>query len=147
MTLAQRLAGFAAGLTLERIPTEVVESVRLRTLDTLGVALAASACDFAPSLLGALEGWSSGGPCTVLGARLSASPPLAALANGALAHGLDFDDTHAASIIHASAVVLPAVLAVGEAAGADGPTVVAAAVAGYEAITRLGLAASGAFHA
>jgi len=71
----------------------------------------------------------------------------AALVNGALAHGLDYDDTHAASITHASAVVLPAVLALGEAARTDGRAVITAAVAGLEAITRLGMAAPGAFHA
>jgi 2-methylcitrate dehydratase PrpD len=72
---------------------------------------------------------------------------MAALANGALAHGLDFDDTHAASITHASAVVVPAVLALAERDGAPGRDVVRACVAGYEAIARLGMAAPGAFHA
>ena len=37
-----------------------------------------------------------------------------------LAHGHDFDDTHAPSITHASAVVLPAVLALAEEEGLDG---------------------------
>lgn len=147
MTLARRLAEFAERLTFADIPPEVVASVRLRTLDTLGIALAASVSELAPALRGALEGWTAQGDCTVVGAKLTASPPLAALANGALAHGLDYDDTHPASITHASAVVLPTVLALGEATGADGRSVVAAAVAGYEAITRLGMAASGAFHA
>jgi 2-methylcitrate dehydratase PrpD len=86
------------------------------------------------------------GPCTVLGTSRTASAPLAILANGALAHGLDFDDTHAPSITHASAVVLPTVLALAEMLGLDGRAVITAAVAGYEAITRIGMGASGAFH-
>ena len=148
MTLARRLATFAAGLRFEDIPPAVVESVRLRALDVLGIALAASTTELAPSLYGALEGWGrEGGACTVVGAKRAAPAPLAALVNGALAHGLDFDDTHAASITHASAVVLPAVLAVGEAAGASGRAAVTATVAGLEAITRLGMAAPGEFHA
>ena len=149
MALARELARFAADLAFERIPPEVVASVRLRALDILGIALAASTGETAPALRGALEGWTAGqgGPCTVVGTKLGAPAPLAALANGALAHGLDFDDTHAASITHASAVVLPTVLALGEAAGADGRRAVTAAVAGLEAITRLGMAAPGAFHA
>ena len=148
MTLARRLATFAAGLRFEDIPPAVVESVRLRALDVLGIALAASTTEVAPSLYGALEAWGrEGGACTVVGAKRAAPAPFAALVNGALAHGLDFDDTHAASITHASAVVLPAVLAVGEAAGASGRTAVTAVVAGLEAITRLGMAAPGEFHA
>ncbi len=147
MTLARELAAFAARLRFEDIPAEVVASVRLRALDVLGIALAASTTELAPSLYGALESWGRGGGCTVVGSKRKAAPPLAALVNGALAHGLDFDDTHAASITHASAVVLPAVLALGEAAGADGRAAVTAAVVGLEAITRLGMAAPGAFHA
>jgi 2-methylcitrate dehydratase PrpD len=86
------------------------------------------------------------GPCTVLGTDKTASAPLAILVNGALAHGLDFDDTHPPSITHASAVVLPTALGLAEALSLDGRDVITAAVAGYEAITRIGMAASGAFH-
>jgi 2-methylcitrate dehydratase PrpD len=147
VTLARRLAEFAAGLEFERVPPEVIASARLRTLDILGIALAASTGDSAPSVFGALDGWSAAGDCTVIGARRTAAAPLAILANGTLAHSLDFDDTHALSITHASAVVVPVALAVGEAGGLDGRAVLTATVAGLEAITRLGMAVPGAFHA
>ena len=147
MTLARRLAQFAASLDFADLPEEVVDSTRLRTLDILGIALAASMGETAPSLLGAVDGWGVGGDCTILGSKRTAAAPLAILVNGALAHSLDFDDTHAASITHASAVVIPVALALGEAAGLDGRALITATVAGYEAITRLGMAAPGAFHA
>jgi len=147
MALARCLAEFAASLDFADLPPAVVASVRLRTLDVLGIALAASAGETAPSILGALEGWGAAGDCTVIGAKRTAPAPLAILANGALAHSLDFDDTHATSITHASAVVVPVALALGEAAGLDGRSLVTAMVAGYETITRLGMAAPGAFHA
>ncbi len=137
MTLADRLAAFAADLRFEDVPPAVVDSVKLRILDVLGIALAASTHEVGPPLRAGLESWAGRGDCTVIGA----------LTNGTLAHGLDFDDTHAASVTHASAVVLPTVLALGEAAGLDGRAVVTAAVAGYEAIARIGMAAPGAFHA
>jgi 2-methylcitrate dehydratase PrpD len=145
MTLAERLAEFAASLSFEALPAEVVASVRMRTLDVLGIALASSRGDWAPSVLDLAAG--DGGECTVIGTARTAGPPLAILVNGTLAHGLDFDDTHAGSITHASAVVLPTVLALAEARDLDGRAAVTAAVAGYEAITRIGMAASGAFHA
>ncbi len=147
MTLARRLAEFTASLDFADLPPAVVASVQLRTLDVLGIALAASTGEAAPSILGALEGWGAAGDCTVIGAKRTAAAPLAILANGALAHSLDFDDTHAASITHSSAVVVPVALALGEAAGLDGRALVTAMVAGYETITRLGMAAPGAFHA
>src|SRR3989442_12800597 len=142
MTLAERLTEFAARLEFEDIPADVVASVRLRALDILGIALASSTSDLAPSVLGAVNGWGRGA-CSVIGSSLTAPPPLAALANGALAHGLDFDDTHAISITHASSVILPTVLALGEAGGYSGRPVGAAPGAGDEAMTRGGTAAPG----
>jgi 2-methylcitrate dehydratase PrpD len=147
MAVAGRLAEFTASLEFSDLPPAVVASACLRTLDTIGIALAASTGETAPAILGALDGWGAAGECTVIGAKRTAAAPLAILANGTLAHSLDFDDTHAASITHASAVVVPVALAVAEAEGADGHTLIAAMVAGYETITRLGMAASGAFHA
>jgi len=75
------------------------------------------------------------------------SPHDAALVNGALCHGLDFDDTHAASICHVGTVVGPATLALAETTGAGGADVIAALVAGTEATTRIGALAAGDFHA
>ena len=144
MTLAERLAAFAAALEFDQLPADVVASTRLRVLDILGLALAASTYDFARPIVAAV---SEGGPCTIIGAPHTASAAGAALVNGTLAHGLDFDDTHAVSITHASAVVVPAALAAGEREGASGRDVITAIVAGYEAIARLGMAAPGAFHA
>ena len=144
---ANTLAGFAHGLTPPRIPAAVRDSVALRVLDTLGCALAAADADWAHTVLAPVSAWGHGGRSSVAGRAPRVAAPMAALANGTLAHGLDFDDTHAPSITHASAVVLPAVLALGEERGLPGGEVIAAAVAGYETITRLGMAAPGAFHA
>ncbi len=78
MTLARRLAEFTASLTFAAVPPDVVASVRLRTLDIIGLALAASKRDTAPSILGMLESWGAAGDCAVIGAKRTASPPLAA---------------------------------------------------------------------
>lgn len=102
---------------------------------------------WAEGLLAPAREWGGRGESSVVGTSLRVSAPAAALANGALAHGLDFDDTHTPSITHASAVVLPAALALAEARGLSGAEMLTAAVAGYETITRLGMAAPGAFHA
>jgi 2-methylcitrate dehydratase PrpD len=90
-----------------------------------------------------------GGPAeaTVLGTGAAVSAPAAALANGALVHGLDFDDTHAGGLVHATAVVLPAAFAVGEEVGATGQQVLAAAIVGYEAVCRIAMASPHGFHA
>ena len=61
-------------------------------------------------------------------------------------HALDFDDTHELALVHSSAVVAATVLAVGEARGSAGADAIAAAVAGYEIGSRIGLANPGAMH-
>jgi len=144
---AETFAAFAHGLSPATIPVAVSERVALHTLDTLGCALASVDADWAGAVLDPLLRWGGGGNASVAGQAQRVAAPMAALANGALAHGHDFDDTHAPSITHASAVVLPAVLSLAEEGGLDGRATIAAAVAGYEVMARLGAAAPGAFHA
>ncbi|MBB5078927.1 MmgE/PrpD family protein [Nonomuraea endophytica] len=90
-----------------------------------------------------------GGPpeATVFGSGRRVGAVAAALANGVLVHALDFDDTHALGLVHATAPVLPVAFAVGEETGASGAEVLTAALAGYEAICRLGGAVPHGFHA
>src|SRR3989442_2417357 len=146
MTLAERLAAFAADLTFDDLPAAVVSDVKLRALDILGIAVAASGHEVGPPMRAGLEAWAGRGECTVIGAKFTASVPIAIMVNGTLAHGLDFDDTHAPSVTHASAVVIPTVLALGEAGGLDGRAGITAAVAGYESIARIGIGATAALH-
>jgi 2-methylcitrate dehydratase PrpD len=65
-----------------------------------------------------------------------------------LAHGLDYDDTHTAGVIHLTVGILPALLAWAEANRIDdGREFVAAYVAAVEAGARIAAAAQGGFHA
>jgi 2-methylcitrate dehydratase PrpD len=70
----------------------------------------------------------------------------AVLANGTLAHGLDYDDTLEGAIVHTGSCCATAALAVGEARHASGPEVLAAIVAGVEVMAAVGRACPGAFH-
>jgi 2-methylcitrate dehydratase PrpD len=72
--------------------------------------------------------------------------PSAALVSGTLAHGHDFDDSHAGSIVHTSSSVVPTALAVGESLSLSGTHVLEAVAAGLEVNARLGLAAGDGFH-
>ena len=123
---AETFAAFAHGLSPATIPVAVRERVALHTLDTLGCALASADADWAGAVLDPLLRWGGGGNASVAGQSQRVAAPMAALANGALAHGHDFDDTHAPSITHASAVVLPAVLSLAEEGGLDGREAIAA---------------------
>ena len=143
---ARTISEWAARLRAEDIPAAVRDNAALRVLDTIGCALAGAREEHAPAVLALASRWGGPGLCTIWGTPLRAAPPQAALANGALAHGLDFDDTHADSVCHASAVLVPAVLALAESERFDGRGALTALVAGYEAMIRIGMAAPGRFH-
>ncbi|HEX6142173.1 MAG TPA: MmgE/PrpD family protein [Geminicoccaceae bacterium] len=140
--ITQRLAAFAAGLRLEDVPEEVRERAKLLIVDTVGIAVRArSDAESTPAMIEALEALGlAAGRASVLGDAASYAPPGAALANGALAHSLDFDDTHGPSSLHPSAPVLPAALAAAEMTGASGTDLLAGVIAGYEVITRISMA-------
>ncbi len=145
-TMSDRLSVFAANLKYEDIPAQVVEKAKLHLLDALGIGLASTKEPYVEGIVALVRDW-GGNPGATLwryGDRLPAAH--AALANGSLVHGIDFDDTHTDSITHVSACVVPTALAAGEANGASGREILAAMVAGYEVIARVGSALRGGFH-
>jgi len=145
-SLSERLATFAAAVDFSALPAAVIDTLKLHLLDTLGVALAAAPRDFGIAALATLRAFGGPPTCTVIGAEDKLPAPWAALANGTLAHGLDFDDTHQESVVHVSAGIVPAALAAAEEAGADGRMLLASLAVGQEASIRIGLAARGGFH-
>jgi 2-methylcitrate dehydratase PrpD len=146
MKAADRLAEFATSLTLDDIPAPAVEAAKLHLLDTLGCGLAASALGVAVEGRAVMAELGGDGQATVIGLESGLPAPNAAFANAMLCHGLDFDDTHSDSVSHITTVSGPAALAAGEAQGAGGRDVLAAIIAANEVVTRIGMAASGAFH-
>lgn len=144
--LSEVLADYAAGFKAERIPAEVRERARLLMLDSIGIALASHGYDFAQRAMAAVGELDGGGHSIVIGTSVRMDPRNAALVNGVLVHGLDYDDTHARGVIHATASVLPTVLALAARDDRSGADMVAAYVLGMEVATRLGAVAKGGFH-
>ncbi|MBD3926758.1 MmgE/PrpD family protein [Nocardioides cavernae] len=146
MTVTSDLAAWALGLHHDDIPEEVAAAARRHLLDGLGCAVAAARRGLADPALTVAAGLGGPPEATLLGRGTRVSAPAAALATGTLVHALDFDDTHAGGLVHATAVVLPALLAVGEEVGASGDEALVAAVIGFETVCRIGGAAPHAFH-
>jgi len=148
--IAASIGEFAHDLDWDQVPADVRHRAKLLILDALGIAMAANRYPFASVIgaglagLAALDGVE--GKFHVIGS--SAKLPLrdAIVANGALIHGLDFDDTHMASVVHATAVSLPVALSVGQAVDADGRAVLSAYLAASEVAIRIGLTANFGFH-
>ena len=143
---ARTLAEFAAGLKFENIPAPVLHRAKLLILDALGCGLASNAYDFADVAVAGAVTLGGEGTCSVIGRDIRLPVRDAALANGMLIHGLDFDDTHLNSIIHATAACLPCALSFGESGGIDGRTLLVAYAAGMETAIRVGAAVKGGLH-
>jgi 2-methylcitrate dehydratase PrpD len=133
----QAIAAYIAGAHDRRLPAEVADMARLCLADWLGVAIGAGDEPAGRIVRDIATGWRSSGCATVLFGDTAAAP-FAALANGTLAHCLDFDDTYVKAVTHISAPVWAATLALGEEVGADESALLAAFVAGFETASRLG---------
>lgn len=146
LSASQHISRFTAALRLEDVPEAVKCRARLHILDALGAGLASNAQDYADRCAAGVRALGSPGECSVVGRSERLELRDAALLNGILIHGLDFDDTHLESIIHPTATSLPVALSLGEAQDASGADMLTAFLAGVETAIRTGGAARGGFH-
>ena len=148
MTLSRQLVAKLRSLPSAAVPAGVREAAKLHLLDAIGVGLAAAATGAgAPYLKAAPALNGTGGPATIFGSGDGFAAATAALANGGMIHGLEYDDTHTASIVHGSSVLAASALAAAESAGANGDALLTAYINAWEVLIRTGLAAPGKFQA
>ncbi len=138
--LVRRLADLADEVRRGGLPDELRADAARRVLDVLGNSLAATAQPPAAAVGELVREWGGEGRATGIGTGTRLPEPSAALLNGTLAHSLDFDDTHLPSVLHPSASVVPAALAVAEARGASGARLLDAIGVGVEVAVRVGMA-------
>jgi 2-methylcitrate dehydratase PrpD len=144
---SQGIGRFVSELTLADIPADVITKAKLVFLDTLGVALASSTMDFGGMVTRVAAKLGGANQSVVIGSPHRVAAANAVLANGTLAHGLDYDDTLEEAIVHTGACAWMTALAAGEEVGASGKAVLEAAVVGTEVLCKVGLVAPGKFHA
>ncbi|HEY6364071.1 MAG TPA: MmgE/PrpD family protein [Candidatus Binatia bacterium] len=144
---SQAIARFLRDLNLEDVPEPVVDKAKLVFLDTLGVALASSTMDFGRMVINVAQKLGGTTSSRLIGSPLKVAAANAVLANGTLAHGLDYDDTLEEAIVHTGCCAGMTALAVGEELRASGGAVLEAAIAATEVMCKIGLLAPGKFHA
>lgn len=147
MTVTEVFAEWSLQLDVDDLPASVTQAAAAHLLDGLGCALAALTTGAGAPAAAAASAFGVGNEATIIGSSSQVPALAAALANGALVHALDFDDTHTEALVHATAAVLPAAFAAGEEHSSTGAEVLAACVAGYTMAIRLGSAVRHGFHA
>jgi 2-methylcitrate dehydratase PrpD len=149
--ISETLAGFVHQLSPQQIPQEVRARAKHLILDAIGCALAARGEAFAATFAAATLALSGSAPDAsgsgVIGFAQRLPLRDAALLNGMLCHGLDYDDTHMAGIVHLSVSVLPTLLGLCGQHRSDGASLLTAYVGALEAGARIASAAKGGFHA
>jgi len=115
--LSQALFRHVCGTSYEDLTPGAVLAQKRSLADMLGVMLAATGLDAASAPFAAFAAAEGSGRCTILGREERTTPALAALANGALVHALDYEDSHEVATVHPNSAALPALMALSQQIG------------------------------
>lgn len=142
MSIAEQYAEYATSLRFEDLPAEVVDHAKKLILDIMANDLGGYAwMDSGPKIVDGVRTLNRGnGGATVLATGETMAPEWATLANGTMAHSLDYDNHHAKGVIHSGSSVVNCALAAGEENGSSGKELITAVVIGYEIACRLAMA-------
>ena len=132
------LAQFVVDFPTQDIPSDVMHLAKRCLMNYSGVALFATLDPAIDILLDLFRAEDCAPVATVIGSGFKTSALNAALANGFLGHLEDYDDTHT-TVIHPSAPILPAALALSEQRTVSGRDLLGAFAVGVEVACRIGL--------
>jgi 2-methylcitrate dehydratase PrpD len=142
-TASQALARFATEMRYEQIPPEVIERAKDCVIDTVGACVLGSDLPWSRIVAEHARRNSAPGECSIIGTAATVRAPFACLANGASAHAFELDALCEPSVgIHPSAAVAVPALAVAQGRKKSGREFLAAMIAGYEVLYRIGDAAN-----
>ena len=132
------IADFVTQTSYNQIPSEALTRAKWCILDCLGVSLAGSKESAGRIMIDYVKDLGGKPEATAIASGFKTSSPQAALVNGTLAHALDYDDSHP-NFQHATAVTLPAALALAERERASGRAILEAYVLGCEVGSKIGI--------
>jgi 2-methylcitrate dehydratase PrpD len=133
------LASFAAHFDPAKLPTDVRQKLGWLLLDHLRVCSIGARLPWSDWARGYVGLVGKPGSSHVLFAAETLNPQHATFMNVTFGSSFDGDDTHVGAMLHPGIAAWSAALATAEHVGASGPEVLAAVVAGYETIIRIGL--------
>lgn len=136
------LARFVADTQPEDIPPSVRHEAKRALLNFFAVALAGCRTEPVELALQTLAEFSGGRQATVVGRRERIDALNAAFLNGAGANVFDYCDTHLPTVVHPTAPLAPALLALAELRRVTGAELLTAFALGFEIECRVGAAIS-----
>jgi len=140
-TITKEWAKFIASIRYEDLPSEVVNSVKISVLDTIGAMLAGTTSQTYKSIMKLVTAWGGKQESTLIGEGIKIPAAYAALSNAIAARVRELDDALEMLPFHASAVVVPVALAMAEQKGfLNGKDFITAIALGVDIAGRMGLA-------
>jgi 2-methylcitrate dehydratase PrpD len=140
--VTESLARFVVATRWDDIPSPVRHQAKRSFMNFFAVALAGCRTGPVEMALRSLAEFSGGKQVTVIGRRERIDALGAAFLNAAGANVHDFCDTHLRTVIHPTAPVAPALLALAELRPVTGSELLLAFILGNEIQARIGLAIS-----
>ncbi|HXN67082.1 MAG TPA: MmgE/PrpD family protein [Bradyrhizobium sp.] len=140
--VTESLARFIVAAQWDDIPSPVRHQAKRSLMNFFAVALAGCRTGPVDIALRSLAEFSDRKQATVVGRTERVDALSAAFLNAASANVHDFCDTHLRTVIHPTAPVAPAVLALAELRRLSGPDLLLAFILGNEVQARIGLAIS-----
>jgi len=134
------LADYVGDMAQTRLDDAVAGAAGDVLIDLIGCAAGGFDSAAAQAMRQTVGQLYAGGPAAIWFGSTRRQAAGAAMANSTAASALDLDDGHRRAGGHPGAAIVPAVLAVGPAAGASGRDLIAAIAAGYEVAVRVGAA-------
>jgi 2-methylcitrate dehydratase PrpD len=141
-----RLARYVVETRWDDLPSTVRHQAKRSLINFFAVALAGCRTGPVEIALRSLMEFSGGRQATIVGRRERIDALSAAFLNAAGANVHDYCDTHVRTVIHPTAPVAPALLALAELRPVNGPDLLLAFVLGNEIQARIGLAISPSYY-
>lgn len=142
-TVSETLAEWILDTDLSALPEAARTGCTHTIIDTVALTVAALETDYGRATREAIA---DPGDATVFGSPDRRSPEAAAVLNGTLGHGEDFDNTFEGCPVHSGVVIVPALVAAGERWDLSSESVGKGIAVGIEVMCRLGLVADKAVH-
>ena len=142
--ITDALAAYAAEMSYEKLDPETIRVQKYSLLDAIACMAAATGVEGDWNRFAEFAVSQGTGECSLIGRNEKVSPSMAALANGALMHAMDFEDSHEGGTVHPNSASVPVMMALAQnCGGISGKQFLTALVTASDVCCRIAMGVDG----